>query len=246
MTNKTYLITGAAEGLGSELAQILCAQGHQVIGLDKQQQKLNLLYDHIETQSPETFHLYPFDLLGAAPEDYEQLATAIEQNFPEGLDGLILNAASFPAFTPIQHFDIKQWYEVLQTNLNANFHLIQALLPHLLKAKGQIAAIGDLACEQTPAYMGSYAVAKAGLKQLIFSLSQEHCEKCLQCIWLETRDFASESHLRMFPGKNPNEIPSQKDVAEFVFKALNECLEGQTQHNSEIGTAIRYTNKLDQ
>jgi len=227
---KTYLVTGAAGGLGSELVSQLCQQGHQVIALDKELGKLNHFYDQWETDFPEQVSLYPMDLLGANIDHYQEMSQAIAQNF-DSLDGILLNAAIFPAFTPIEHFDYKQWYEVLHTNLNANFHLTQTLLPQLLSSKGHIIAIGDQDTALAPAYLGAYGVAKAGLKQLMHTLANEHCEKCLHVYWAELSHFASEAHLRMFPGKNPESLTDCQHMAQFILDSMHTA-----KSQSELGS----------
>lgn len=126
---KTILITGAAQGLGRAIAQQLATQQNQLILLDKDKKSLEKFYDEL-VQKDCIPALYPMDLQGANPDDYQELAQIIEKNYGK-LDTVFLNAASFPGFTRIDNFDISQWYEVLQANLNANFHLIQNTLPLL-------------------------------------------------------------------------------------------------------------------
>ncbi|WP_321276473.1 SDR family NAD(P)-dependent oxidoreductase [Thiomicrorhabdus indica] len=210
---KTYLITGAAQGLGRTLTEQLYELGHQMILLDKDLQRLNALSDQLQQQEfTGRLALYPLDLLGADLQNWEEFGQVIETEFGK-LDGVFLNAAILPAFTPIEHFDTKQWYEVMHTNLNANFQLIQQTLPLLLKAKGDLVAISDKDCFDKPAFYGAYGVAKAGLEQLIKSLANEHCEKCLHCYIARTPAFATEARGRLFPGENPMQLPQTSEIA---------------------------------
>lgn len=219
---KTYLITGAAQGLGKALALKLIAENNQVILLDKELKRLNAFYDEIE-QSPlniDLVALYPMDLLGANIDNYQTLQQTIAKEYTL-LDGVFLNAAILPAFTPIEHFDYMQWYEVLHTNLNANFHLIQQTLPLLANAKeAKLVAITDNNVQQHPAYYGAYGVAKAGLEQLIKTVASETKQSNTHCYLTHLETFATESRGRLFPGENPTELTSAEDMASFVIDSV--------------------------
>jgi len=218
---KTYLITGAASGLGRTLTEKLFALGHECILVDKDLKLLNRLYDelHQGRQDEGQIALYPMNLLGTDLNEYQTFGDVIAKEFAQ-LDGVFLNAASMPAFTPIDSFDFKQWYEVLHTNLNANFHLIQQTLPAVLKAKGKIVALSDTDAFDKPAYYGAYGVAKAGLEQLLNTLSKEHCEKCLECVIARAPAFATETRGRLFPGENPLSLPQTTDIADELLAKL--------------------------
>ncbi|MBN2647606.1 MAG: SDR family NAD(P)-dependent oxidoreductase [Thiotrichales bacterium] len=216
---KHYLITGAAQGLGRALTRQLVAQGHFVILLDKAMAPLVQLYDELEAQFPEQCALYPLDLLGANIDHYQQLGKTLTETFG-GLDGVFLNAAILPAFTPIAHFQYSQWYEVLHTNLNANFHLIQVTLPCLLERQGSLVAILDTEVEQSPAFYGAYGVAKSGLAQLVRTVAAENCAQPLHCTLAHIGVFATESRGRLYPGENPTQLCSAEQMAQRLLNAL--------------------------
>ena len=217
-----YLITGAAMGLGRAITRQLVAAGHEVILLDKELKALNVLYDELDS---DLVALYPLDLLGANINDYKKLKQVLADNYGD-LQGVFLNAAMLPAFTPIEHFDFMQWYEVLHTNLNANFHLIQMTLPLLNSAEnGKLVAVLDDNIEHTPAYYGAYGVAKAGLEQLMKTVAAENSAQSAECYIAKLQTFATESRGRLFPGENPTELPQAEAVAnhllEIVLNGLN-------------------------
>ncbi|QCU90101.1 SDR family NAD(P)-dependent oxidoreductase [Thiomicrorhabdus sediminis] len=221
---KTYLITGAAQGLGKALANALIQANHQVILLDKELKRLNAFYDEIAASDMniDLVALYPMDLLGANIENYKEFHNILKQEYGQ-LDGVFLNAAILPAFTPIEHFDYTQWYEVLHTNLNANFHLIQQTLPLLRNAEnGALVAIGDNNINKHPAYYGAYGVAKAGLKQLMTSTAYENRNSGINCYFAELESFATEARGRLFPGENPNDLNQVEDIAEFILGTILE------------------------
>ncbi len=213
---KTTLITGAANGLGAELSRTLAANDQQLILLDSDLNALNSLYDELDTQTPERIFLYPMDLKGATPKDYAELAETLINQF-QTLDALYLNAAILPAFTPIEHFEEMQWYEVMQVNLNANFHLIHHLLP-LLKQGGELIAISDQTIHQHPAYYGAYGVAKAGLEQLVKTISTEN--PTLHCHIAQLSPFQSSLRAQLFPGEMIEHLPIAAEVAKQLIQTI--------------------------
>jgi len=217
---QTYLITGAAEGLGKALTIQLVQHGHQVILLDKNIKALNALYD--ELNSPLT-SLYPMDLLGATLNDYEAMQANLLQEFGQ-LDGVILNAAIHPAFIQMDQIDYQLWYEVLQTNLNANFHIIQNTLPLLMNTPegGKVLAILDGSVKEHPAYYGAYGVAKAGLEQLMITLAAEQTHSNIDVYTALLEPFATSNRGRLFPGENPMKLPRPDDIAQQILAQLLE------------------------
>lgn len=236
---KTFVITGAAHGLGQALSRQLHQPNHQLILIDKDLKALNRLYDELEQDGWQNVYLFPMDLLGSAQQEFAQLSEGL-QGF-EHIDGLILNAGILPALTPIEHFDAMQWYEVMQTNLNANFHLIQACLNSLKQAQCPwLVAISDQALgdqEHRPqAYYGAYSVAKAGLEQLIRLTQTEHAQHFNSLI---ARLPAIAGHFRskLYPGEPPCQNLEAEQAAQIIIATL---LEQDVQAAHKLDLDIRY------
>lgn len=224
---QTYVITGAAQGLGQALCYQLAHSDNQLILLDKDLKTLNLLYDDLEAKYECEPALFPVDLLGANIDHYGELAQALAENYGK-LDGVFLNAAILPAFTPVELFDYTQWYEVLHTNLNANFHLIQKTLP-LLKAaeNGKLIAVLDQEVENHPAYYGAYGVAKAGLEQLMTTVAIENSNTPIDFYNAKLSAFQSNTRSRQFPSENPNTLPTATEMAKHLTKIVLEGLHSE-------------------
>ena len=222
-----YVITGAAQGLGRSLSLALAKENNQLILLDKDLKALNYLYDEITSSNELKAEpaLYPMDLLGANIDHYQALTSTLEAEYGY-LDGVFLNAATLPAFTPIELFDYTQWYEVLHTNLNANFHLIQQTLPLLKQAnKSLMVAVLDQNIVEHPAYYGAYGVAKAGLEQLMKSTAKENPGTPVRFYNAKLEAFQSNTRSRQFPSENPATIPTSDVVA---IQLLDVVLDGLT------------------
>ena len=131
LKDKIILVTGAGDGIGKSAAKAYAQHGASVVLLGRTVQKLEQVYDEIiDNNCPEPA-IYPLNLEGATPKDYQDLANTLKENFGR-LDGLLHNANFLGANTPIQHYDTELWYKVMQVNLNAPFIMTQALLPLMI------------------------------------------------------------------------------------------------------------------
>ncbi|MDE2381435.1 MAG: SDR family NAD(P)-dependent oxidoreductase [Xanthomonadaceae bacterium] len=172
LQDRTVLITGAAGGLGSAAA-VACAQaGATVILLGRKVAALNRVYDAVKAGGPEPI-LYPLDLEGAAPDDYDQLAQAIDGEFGK-LDGLLHCAAEFKGLTPLAHTDPADFARAVHVDLTARWWLTQACLPLLAKSDAAaVVCVLDDPARSSGAFWGGYGIAQAGQAAMIAMLQAE-------------------------------------------------------------------------
>ncbi len=173
LTNRTILVTGAANGIGRALVSTIAAHGASTILLDKDVHGLEQAYDKIVADGHPEPALYPLDLQGATADDYATLATTLEKEYP-GLDGLVHNAAQLGALVPLANFENEMWFQTLQVNLNAPYLLTMACLGLMNKsADASIIFSSDTNGRQGKAYWGAYGVSKAGLEGFMQILADE-------------------------------------------------------------------------
>lgn len=173
LDNKVILITGASRGIGRAVAKAYAANGATVILLSRTVKDLESLHDEIVDAGNPQPAIYPFNLCSAELTDYDDLRRNIGNEYGH-LDGLVHNAGILGALSPVEHYDIQKWYQVLQVNLNGVFLLTQATLP-LLKnsaAASIIFTTADVA-SAPKANWGAYAVASAGCHTLMQMLAAE-------------------------------------------------------------------------
>ncbi len=176
-TTKNILITGAAGGLGSELALQLGRMSKsdelELILLDNNESGLDQLADRIQAECNYEPLIYPLDLETSSIDQYTQMAEALETQLGK-LDILIHTAARFTALAPMAHTDPLEWLRSIQTNLNGPWLLSKTCLP-LLKQAGNARLVFLLEDMQTmqEANWGSYGVSKSALLALIEQLKTE-------------------------------------------------------------------------
>ena len=173
LKNHVILITGAAGGLGSTAALTLAKLGAQIILLDKNLPKLEIIYDKILADGGIEPIMYPFDLAGATENDYEELAQRINEKYG-ALHGLLHSAVEFSSFTPLIQHSTKAWGHTLNVNLNAPFLLTRVLLPVMQKAaRASIVFTSDSSACHGTAYGGAYGVSKIAMEGLAHILADE-------------------------------------------------------------------------
>ena len=172
LENKKILLTGACGGLGSSLALALCKQQADVIVSDKNPRSLNILCDKIVEKGGKEPIVLPMDLMGATPNDFNQVANNIEKNIGS-LDVLIHTAIEFAGLTEFVHYEATRWLKEMQINLNSPIFLTQALIPLIQKSKGTILFTLENMKTLENAYWGAYGTTKAALKHFAKSLKDE-------------------------------------------------------------------------
>jgi len=173
LENRVILVTGAADGIGRALATACASCRATVVLLDRNVTGLETLYDEIVTAGHPEPAIYPMDLKGATPADYQSLADVLGKEFGR-LDGLVHNAACLGTLTPLSHLEDELWYEVMQTNLHAPFLLTRACLA-LLERPDEAAIVfnSDSVGRHGKAYWGAYGISKAGIENLMQVLADE-------------------------------------------------------------------------
>ncbi|HMB57213.1 MAG TPA: SDR family NAD(P)-dependent oxidoreductase [Arenimonas sp.] len=172
LAGRVILVTGAYGGLGEAAAKACAQAGATVVLLGRKVPKLNRVYDAIKTIGPEPA-LYPLDMAGADPADYEAMADKIGADLGS-LDGLLHCAVEFTGLRPLQATPPADFLRHLHVNITAPWLLTQACLPWLGKsADSAVVFVSDDLARVNRAYWGAYGVAKAGLVGMMRMLHDE-------------------------------------------------------------------------
>ncbi len=213
LADRVILVTGAGDGVGRAASISFAAHGATVILLGRTTAKLEAVYDEIEQAGSPQPAIYPMNLEGASPKDFEELSLRLQEEFGR-LDGLLHNAAMLGALTPLELYNIQMWYQVLQVNLNAPFLLTQACLP-LLKKAGD-AAILFTATEvgrKGRAYWGAYGVSKAGLEGMMHILADEvETNTRIRVNSLDPGPLRTRLRRQAYPLEDPHKWPLPEQV----------------------------------
>ena len=214
--DKIYLVTGANRGFGLAITIELARAGATVIMLGRDLGSLEHAYDAVVDAGYKEPILYPFDLEGAAPEDYQELQENVMEKF-EKLDGLIHNAAILGAQMPIEQYDIKLWYSTLQINLSAPFMLTQFLIPLLSKSNdARILFLSSSVGREAKAYWGAYSVSKFGIEGLAKTLAEEFEKTKISVNTLNPGKLRTEMRRTAYPAEDSSSIPLPEEKSSAV------------------------------
>lgn len=213
LNNRIILVTGAGEGIGREAALQYAAHGATVILLGRTQEKLDKVYDEIESSGYAQAAIVPMNLEVATEHDYIELCNTLHLEFGR-LDGILHNASILGVRAPIENFDPIIWHQVMQVNVNAPFMLTQTLMPLLTKSEdASIIFTSSSVGRKGKAYWGAYAVSKFATEGLMQVLADE-LENTANIRVNAINPGATRTNMRAFayPGENPETLLTPAEI----------------------------------
>ena len=199
----------------------LAKAGATVIMLGRDLSSLEYAYDAVVDAGYKEPILYPLDLEGASPENYQELQDNIIEKFNR-LDGLIHNAAILGTQMPIDQYDIKLWYSTLQINLSAPFMLTQFLIPALKKSDdARILFLSSSVGRKARAYWGAYSVSKFGLEGLAMTLSEELEKTKIKVNTINPGKMRTEMRRAAYPAEDASTVPKPGEKSSVIIYLLS-------------------------
>ena len=160
------LVTGASTGIGRATALHLDSIGFRVhAGVRKEADGRDLE----QAASGPLAHVI-LDI--TAPDQIGAAAETIGAAAPDGVWGLVNNAGIAVA-GPLEYLPMEDFRWQIEVNLTGHVAVIQALMPHLRKAKGRIVNVTSIGGLIAFPFMGAYHAAKFGLEAVSHSLRRE-------------------------------------------------------------------------
>jgi NAD(P)-dependent dehydrogenase (short-subunit alcohol dehydrogenase family) len=165
------LVTGAARGIGAEIAHTLAREGAQLTLLGRNEASLQRVADALAG----TGH----GVVVADVADAAQVHAAFNVARAErGPITILVNNAGQAESAPFAKTTLELWQRMLAVNLTGTFVCSQAALPDMLAAgHGRIVNIASTAGQKGYAYVSAYSTAKHGVIGLTRSLALELARK---------------------------------------------------------------------
>ena len=171
---KTVIVTGAGSGIGRATAIRFAKEGANVV-----------LVGRTAATLKDTAKEFPQDPTWSHTDNYltitcdisvqsqvqEMIARAIAKF--EKIDILINNAGKATQGKIID-LSAEDWKSAIDVNLNGNFYVSQAAMPHLIATKGNIVNVSSLSGVGGDWNMAAYNAAKAGVTNLTRTLALDH------------------------------------------------------------------------
>lgn len=170
LEGKVALITGAARGIGKEIAIKFASEGADIAFTD-------LVIDENGKKTEEEIAAYGVKVKGYASNaaDYaatEEVVKEIKNDF--GHIDILVNNAGITKDGLMLRMTEQQWDAVIAVNLKSAFNYIHAVLPIMVRQKaGSIINMASVVGVHGNAGQANYAASKAGLIALAKSIAQE-------------------------------------------------------------------------
>jgi len=223
LSNRIALVTGASRGIGAATARVLAAAGAHVVAVARTVGGLEELDDAIRARGGSAT-LVPLDVTDA--EGILRLAAALGERYGR-LDVLVGNAGIITTFSPLDHIAPRDWDDVMNVNLTANWRLISAMSGLLRRSDaGRAVFITSGAAHNLRAYRGLYSVSKAALEALARTYAAETAATSVRVNLFNPGPTRTRMRAQIMPGEDPAALTSPEAVAE---KILELCLPSFTE-----------------
>ncbi|PQV48278.1 NADP-dependent 3-hydroxy acid dehydrogenase YdfG [Jejuia pallidilutea] len=159
--NKVALITGGSKGIGYGVAQALMQKGVNVAVTSRSEDAANEAAKHLNDNT-----LTGAKAIGIAADvrDFKSQEKAIETVISRfGKLDIIIANAGLGRFGSIENLELKDWHDVIDTNLTGVFYSIKAGVEALKKSKGYFITISSLAGTNFFAGGAAYNASKFGV-----------------------------------------------------------------------------------
>jgi len=169
MKGKNALITGAARGLGKEMALVLAKEGCNVIinDIEPMREEADKTVEEIKKVGVNA------EFIAADVSDFEsckKMAETVKEKF-EKVD-ILVNNAGITKDRTLKKMTPEEWYLVINVNLNSLFNVTRNVL-ELIPDGGRIINISSVAGISGNFGQTNYASTKAGVIGFTKSLAKE-------------------------------------------------------------------------
>lgn len=170
LTGKTALITGAARGIGREIAIKFAAEGADVaFTVRKQSETEEKTFADVSSYGTKV-RMYVADA-----SDYEAAGRVVSDVLADfGRIDVLVNNAGITSDTMLLRMSEEQWDKVIGVNLKSAFNYIHAVLQPMMRQRGgSIISLSSVVGEAGNAGQANYAASKAGIIALSKSVAKE-------------------------------------------------------------------------
>jgi NAD(P)-dependent dehydrogenase (short-subunit alcohol dehydrogenase family) len=219
LSGRIALITGASRGIGAAVAAAYAREGAELILTARTVGGLEATDDAVQKISGKHALLVPFDL--AKLNAIDELAAAIEQRYGR-LDILLGNAGQLGMIGPLAYSDPAEFEKTLTINLTANYRLLRAFTPLLLKSTAPRALfVTSGVTQEVMPNWNAYSISKVALEHMVKLYAKEMLHTKLKAFCIDPGEVATQMHAKAMPGANPQYYAKPEEIVE-TFISLAE------------------------
>ena len=170
LIGKTAIVTGAAMGIGKQIAITLANQGAKIIAIDINREKLNETIKIINKISLDS-KSYVCDV-----GNYEEITTTISKIKSENnLVNILVNGVGINNRSLAHEIKEDDLETILDTNFKSGYRLIKAVIPDMIElGGGTIVNISSIHSIMTMPENGAYAASKGAMNALARAVALDY------------------------------------------------------------------------
>jgi len=164
LEGRRILVTGAASGMGREIARLFAAEGAAVALLDVNAEEVTEAAQELEMRG-----------WGCDVTNREEVNRVVAEAGEAlgGLDGIV-NAAGILDIAPFADLEPDSWDRMLAVNTTGPFNIVKAALPFLQQAKNAtIVNIASVSAVMPMPGTAGYSTSKAGLAMFTKTIAMD-------------------------------------------------------------------------
>ncbi|MEO9137555.1 MAG: short-chain dehydrogenase/reductase [Jatrophihabitans sp.] len=166
LDGKVVFVTGAARGLGAEIARQAHERGAYVALVGRRLPGLQKLADELGERAA-AFEADVTDL----PALQRAAADAVERF--GGIDVVVANAGIAPPSDSVLSIDPAEFERTVDVDLLGQWRTVRAVLPYVIERRGHVVVVSSIYAFFNGVLNASYAASKAGIEQLTRALRVE-------------------------------------------------------------------------
>lgn len=179
LDEKVSIITGAASGMGKEMALLFLSEGAKVVAADINQERLDELQQQVAADGGEVTTVIS-DISNEEHID-NMIKTAVDTY--GRLDVLVNNAGIMDQFQPVADVDNGMWERIMKIDLFGNFYAMRSACRLFLQQEGGgvIVNNGSIAGIAGGRAGAAYTAAKHGMVGLTKNTAHMYAKSGIRC-----------------------------------------------------------------
>ena len=177
---KTILITGAASGIGRATASIFAREGANIVAADIDAAGAERTAATVREANTGA------EAVAADVTDRSAVDAMIAAGITAfgGIDFLFNSAGAAGRRAPFLEIDAALWRNTYALNVDGTFHVMQAVLPHMLeRGGGVIVNVASMAHRRGgPGHSVHYASAKGAVVTMTMGVAREFADRGIRCL----------------------------------------------------------------
>ena len=219
LKNQVAVVTGASSGIGKTIALALAAQGVELYLAARRKELLETTGKEAQALGARA-HACTLDL--TKDDDIRGLAETLARE--AGRVNILVLCGGAIAHGPLEKAPLADLDLMYRSNVRGHYAVIQALLPLLRKAPGQIVFINSSAGLRSPAGAGQFSATQHAFRSIADSLRDEVNADGIRVLSVFPGRTATPRMEKLFAkegrGYKPELLLQPEDVAEMVTHAL--------------------------